>query len=395
MESSLDLAPAVLLAERYRLVERLADGGTASVWRASPVDGSDDVALKILRADGVDPALRERAEREAAVLNGLSHRNLVQVLDHGVESDCPYLVMELIAGESLRHVIAQRAPLPVDEAVALVADVAEGLGAAHDHGVIHRDVKPANIVCARRTGDDAAVPILVDFGIARRIDATTLTRGLVVGTASYLSPEQAQGLPLTPAADVYSLGCVLYELLTGRPPFEGTSPVNVALQHVQQDPVPPGDVADVPPAIDAVLLRCLAKDPDLRPAHGVAMAAALREAVGAGRSDETVAIAVPTVDSTSVMPALPSAMTVTPPPEPRRVPPGLVPVVVVAGIILGILLVGAIGGGGGADADPAPASTTTTAITAPPTTAAPPPAADGGQRGDGEKGGKGRGKDDD
>src|SRR5687768_16105369 len=251
MQSSLDLAPDSVVGGRYRLIESLARGGTASVWRAEDTESGTEVAIKILRDEGVDPTLRERAGREAHVLEGLHHPNLVRVLDSGEDDGMPFMVMELLDGQSLAAIISERGTVEVDEAVTLVADVADGLGLAHSRGVIHRDVKPANVVCHDQ------VPTLVDFGIARNIDATTLTRGLVMGTASYLAPEQAQGLPLTPAVDVYALGCVLYELLTGEPPFVGDSPVTVALRHVQDEPVPPADVADVPAAVNALVLRAL------------------------------------------------------------------------------------------------------------------------------------------
>lgn len=304
MQRSLDLAPDVVVGGRYRLIATLARGGTSSVWRAHDAQADRDVAVKILRDEGVDPTLRERAGREAHVLEGLEHPNLVRVLDSGDGGGVPFMVMELLEGETLSRIIADRGPLEVDEAVRLVADVADGLGVAHEQGVIHRDVKPANIVCLEQ------VPTLVDFGIARNIDATTLTRGLVMGTASYLAPEQAQGLLLTPAVDVYALGCVLYELLTGAPPFEGDSPVNVALRHVQDEPVPPADVTSVPSAVSSLVLRALAKDPARRPANGTVLATELRAARAADAGDDTLAIApVTSPDGTMVMPAIVAAAT--------------------------------------------------------------------------------------
>ena len=320
MQSSLDLAPDSVVGGRYRLIESLARGGTASVWRAEDTESGSQVAIKILRDEGVDPTLRERAGREAHVLEGLDHPNLVRVLDSGEDDGMPFMVMELLGGQSLAAIISERGTLEVDEAVTLVADVADGLGLAHSRGVIHRDVKPANVVCHDQ------VPTLVDFGIARNVDATTLTRGLVMGTASYLAPEQAQGLPLTPAVDVYALGCVLYELLTGQPPFIGDSPVTVALRHVQDEPVPPADVADVPAAVNALVLRALAKDPAHRPADGAALATELRAALESDPGDETVTIAPVSADGTMVMPAVaaapdPDAELIDPSPLPPVPPP--------------------------------------------------------------------------
>jgi serine/threonine-protein kinase len=317
VHGALDLSPDVTIAGRYQLLEPLASGATSSVWRARDLDAQRDVAMKILRDDGVDPALRARAEREAHVLRGISHRNLVEVLDSGRDDEHPFLVMALLEGESLNRIIATRGRLPVDEGVALVADVAEGLGVAHDAGVVHRDVKPGNIVCHEQ------VPTLVDFGIARAIDATTLTRGLVVGTASYIAPEQAQGAAITPAADVYSLGCVLYELLTGRPPFAGDSPVTIALKHVQEDPTPPGDLADVPAPVDAVVMAALSKDPSRRPPDGHALSVALRRALEEETGDETVTIApIARVDGTAVLPiASAAAMSAAPTPDADLIDP--------------------------------------------------------------------------
>lgn len=355
MQSSLDLVPESVVGGRYRLIETLARGGTSSVWRAHDDQADREVAIKVLRDEGVDPTLRERAGREAHVLEGLHHRNLVRVLDSGDDDGMPFMVMELLSGDTLSRIIDERAPLPCDEAVTLVADVADGLGLAHERGVIHRDVKPANIVCH----DD--VPTLVDFGIARNIDATTLTRGLVMGTASYLAPEQAQGLPLTPAVDVYALGCVLYELLTGAPPFEGDTPVTVALRHVQDEPVPPADLGEVPAAVNALVLRTLAKDPSHRPANGTELAESLRAAVAGDTGDETVAIApVAAPDGTMVMPAIVAtaaasdadAALIDPSPLPPVAPPAAktptsTPWPLIGGIaaaaLLLFLLVGALG----------------------------------------------------
>ena len=320
MQSPLDLAPEAVVGGRYRLTESLARGGTASVWRAEDTEDGSEVAVKILRDDGVDPTLLERAGREAHLLEGLDHPNLVRVLDSGEDDGMPFMVMELLHGETLSAMVGERGALPVEEAVTLVADVADGLGVAHERGLIHRDVKPANIVCHEQ------VPTLVDFGIARTIDATTLTRGLVMGTASYLAPEQAQGLPLTPAVDVYALGCVLYELLTGAPPFEGDSPVTVALRHVQDDPVPPADLTDVPPAVNALVLRALSKDPGLRPANGSVLATELRGALEHDPGDETITIAPVAPNGTIVMPAIdvapaPDADLIDPSPLPPVPPP--------------------------------------------------------------------------
>lgn len=343
-----DLRPEVVVARRYRLIETIGSGGTAAVWRAEDIETGVMVALKVLH-DGVDPSLRERAQREAKVLEQLDHPNLVRVVDSGEDDGVPYLAMQLLEGEALSAIIATRGAIPCEEAVALVADVADGLGHAHAAGVIHRDVKPGNIVCHE------SVPTLVDFGIARQLDATTLTRGLVVGTASYLAPEQAQGLALTPACDVYALGCVLYELLTGSPPFQGDSPVTIALKHVQEDPVPPSDlVPGLPAAVDAVVLRTLSKEPALRPHDGTDLARALRAAADGDPGEETVAIA-PLAQRDPTM-VLPLAVESPPPPARTAVPRpnrNIVPLLV-AGIIAIAVLLAVRMATGGDDFEPRP-----------------------------------------
>ena len=348
MESIVDLAPDLVVGGRYRLIESLAQGGTASVWRARDERLERDVAVKVLRDEGIDPELRRRAEREAQVLAGLSHRNLVRVYDSGVDDGRPYLVMELLEGSTLHRIVAERGRLGVEEATNLVADVADGLGVAHRAGVVHRDVKPGNIMCHEE------VPTLVDFGIARRTDATTMTRGLVLGTASYLAPEQAQGLPLTPAADVYSLGCVLHELLTGTPPFQGDGPVAIAFKHVNDAPEAPSTLEpSIPAALDAVILRCLAKDPTARPADGAALAAELRRALSPD-AESTVAMAPIAVagPATEVLPAAPLAATGATTAAPAVVAPlpaaglarGGVPWRIIAAVVVAALLLALLWG---------------------------------------------------
>lgn len=348
MQRSADLAPEVMVGGRYRLLAPLDTGSTASVWRALDVQLHREVAVKILRDQGVDPELRSRAEREARVLASLNHPNIVRVLDGGDDEGNPFIVMELLDGESLSRINARGERMGVEDAVRLVADVADGLGSAHARGVIHRDVKPGNIVC------HGNVPTLVDFGIARNIDATTLTEGLVVGTASYLAPEQAQGLPLQPTADVYALGCVLYELLTGQAPFAGDTSIAVAMQHVHDTPIAPGQLVELPAAVDAITMRCLAKDPDSRPVDGLALAGALRDSLSAPDDHgETVAIAPLPVDGTMMMPALAAAELIDPSPLPPTPPMTrhtlardgriVAAVVIVILIVAGALLIGGDG----------------------------------------------------
>jgi eukaryotic-like serine/threonine-protein kinase len=386
------LNPGSVLGGRFRLESRLGAGATAAVWRARDLDLGRVVAVKALLGDDVDPALAGRFEREGQLLGRLSHPNVVPVHCTGNEGGRPYLVMDLVDGLSLRDVLAD-GPLPVEDAVRLAADVADGLAAAHRAGGVHRDVKPANVIC----GADG-VPRLVDFGIARADDLTVMTQAnVVLGTAAYLSPEQARGEAVGPPSDVYSLGCLLHELLAGEPPFRGDGPLAVAYKHVHEEPPPLP--ADVPAAVAGVVARCLAKDPAARYPDGAALAADLRR--GAHDGDATVAVAAVPVppNRTMVMPAVtPTGERIDPSPlaapaERRRWP--LVAGIAAAALVLSLLAGAAFGDSGGtppADASedaPATTTTTTTITTTTTTTAAPPPAPTPAQAG---KPGKGKGK---
>jgi serine/threonine-protein kinase len=360
-----------VVSGRYKLEAHLGSGATSAVWRARDLDLGRVVALKVLHGAGVDPELAGRFEREGVVLGRLSHPNVVPVFANGTDEGRPYLVMAYIEGPSLDRVLAE-GPLPVDEAMALAADVAAGLAAAHAAGVVHRDVKPANIVLS-----DDGVPHLVDFGIARADDLTAMTRAdHVLGTASYLSPEQARGEVPGPATDVYALGCVLHELLTGRPPFTGDTPLAVAYKHVHDDPP---RIPRVPDDVEAVVRRALAKDPAERYATGAAFEAALR---GSGTEDATQALTIPpAANATMVMPAVaaevaevaeprPEPIEVIDPsplvePEPRqRHGWGIAVASCAAAVLVLALLLASLGGNGGggtpADATDHPPSTTTT-----------------------------------
>jgi serine/threonine-protein kinase len=353
-----------VVSGRYRLEAHLGAGATSAVWRARDRDLGRVVALKVLHGTGVDPQLAGRFEREGVLLGRLSHPNVVPVFGTGTDGGRPYLVMAYIEGRSLDRVLAADGPLPVDDAVALAADVAAGLAAAHAAGVVHRDVKPANVVL----GDDG-VPRLVDFGIARADDLTAMTRAdSVLGTASYLSPEQARGEVPGPASDVYALGCVLHELLTGRPPFTADSPVAVAYKHVHE---PPPRLPGVPGAVEAVVRRALAKDPAERYADGAAFEAELRRVVAGDAPTEALA-PVPPAGATAVLPLDASPLAT---PEPRdRSAWGIAIASCAAAMLVVFLLVASLGGKGG-DATPTQATdtspSTTTTTLAPTTTTAP------------------------
>ncbi|MFE0673063.1 serine/threonine-protein kinase [Streptomyces sp. NPDC058867] len=263
----------MLVAERYRLDEPLGRGSTGDVWRATDQVLDRPVAVKLLRADRPDPSAAtdvERLRREARTAGRLNDAHVVTVYDFGSDDGRIHLVMELVDGHSLAQERAARGTLEPWEAAAIVAQTASGLAAAHRLGVIHRDIKPANVMLAA----DRSVKI-TDFGIARFANemACSLTAtGQVVGSAAYLAPERALGRPAEPASDVYSLGCVLYELLTGTVPFTGVTAVTVVGLHVEAFPVPPDQLRPgIPAELSDYVLRLLAKDPALRPtAHEVA-----------------------------------------------------------------------------------------------------------------------------
>ena len=254
------LAPGRVLGSRYRLVGPIAKGGMASVWEAEDPLLSRRVAVKILDAQlGTDDALRARFRHEAVAAARLAHPNIVSTYDTGEDDGVAYIVMELIDGLTLRELLDSRGALPVGDAVDITMQVAAALTHAHDHGLVHRDVKPGNVLVQR----DGHVKV-TDFGIAKATDAgSDLTRaGAVMGTARYLAPEQLQDGIVDARADVYSLALVLYELLVGRPPFAGDSDVATAVARLTAD-VPSVSTMrpDVPAGLDAVIARALMRDP--------------------------------------------------------------------------------------------------------------------------------------
>jgi eukaryotic-like serine/threonine-protein kinase len=270
------LQPGVTVADRYRLISRLGSGGMADVWLAEDQELRRQVALKfLLERFAQDRSFVERFRREATAAAGLQHPNVVGIYDRGEWEGLHYIAMEYVEGASLKDLIARG--LTVPEAVEIVRQVLAGVGFAHDHGIVHRDLKPHNVLVDR----DGRARV-ADFGIARAGASEITPAGSVLGTAQYLSPEQAQGREVTPASDLYSIGVVLYEALTGRLPFEAETPVAVALKQISERPRPPRELnPEVSPALDAVVLRALAKDP----ANRYSSAGEFRRALDAAEAD--------------------------------------------------------------------------------------------------------------
>ncbi len=263
-----------VVGDRYELGDLLGSGGMGQVWRAYDRRLGRWVALKLLSIDVPDTRSRQRFSREAQAAASFSHPNAVIVYDFGEEDNRPYIVMELVEGSTLADLLAERGALPGPEAVSIGEQVLDALGAAHHKGLVHRDVKPSNVLLT----PEGRVK-LADFGIAKAVGAAAsglTATGEVLGTPHYLSPEQAAGEPATPRSDLYATGVLLYEMLAGTPPFTGESPLAVALAHQRTAPPPLRGRADVDPALATAVERALEKDPDRRYPDATSMRAALR-----------------------------------------------------------------------------------------------------------------------
>jgi beta-lactam-binding protein with PASTA domain/tRNA A-37 threonylcarbamoyl transferase component Bud32 len=277
-----------VLGGRYRLVELLGQGGMATIYRATDAQLGREVAVKVLHPEyGRDPAFVARFKQEAQSAASLSHPNIVGVYDFGTDADGPYIVMELVDGEDVATLLARNGPLPPRQAARLAAEVAHALAAAHARGIVHRDVKPGNVLVS----SDGRVKV-TDFGIARAwADARLTLPGVTLGSVHYFSPEQALGEQATEASDIYSLGIVLYELLSGRRPWEGDSAAAVAMARISAPPPLVSAVRpNVPPVLEEIDRRALSPDPAARFASAQAMADALEAFL-----DEGAARAVPPV----------------------------------------------------------------------------------------------------
>ncbi|MGH8876861.1 MAG: serine/threonine-protein kinase, partial [Stackebrandtia sp.] len=329
------MLPGQLLGERYRLESEAGSGGMGTVWRALDTRIERTVAIKILHSHlASDDQLRMRFAREARAVGALQHPGIVQLYDFTETSidgePMAYLVMEYVEGHSLADLLSPRDNLPVAQTMELVAAAAMGLQAAHDQGIIHRDVKPGNIL----VGADAVK--IVDFGISQSHGDIKLTStGHFMGSLHYVSPEQLQGETLTPISDVYSLGVVAYEALTGTRPFAGDTPASILTGHLHHAPTPLP--TDIPAPVAAVVMRALDKDPSKRYPSAAAFAAACRE-VGAD-TDATVISAIPVPDPAESATTPPTTMepAATAGARPRR------QFVVVAAIVLAVVLAAGAG----------------------------------------------------
>jgi serine/threonine-protein kinase len=266
-----------VLADRYEVGELIGTGGMAEVYGGRDRLLNRAVAIKVLLPHfSRDPQFLARFRREAQAAANLTHPNIVAVYDTGHRGDVHYIVMEFMEGHTLRDVLRSEGPLLPERAAEIAADVAAALAFAHQRGVVHRDIKPGNVMLT----PDGGVKVM-DFGIARAVSAETVTQtASVVGTANYISPEQAQAAPVDARSDIYSLGIVVYEMLTGRVPFTGPSPVAIAYKHVREEAAPPSRLnSDVTGTMDAVVLKAIAKNPANRYSTALEFTADLERAV--------------------------------------------------------------------------------------------------------------------
>ena len=284
-----DLGPETVIDGRYRIERRIGSGGMADVYLASDLQLDRQVAVKILhRRFAQDPEFVERFRREASNAAGLQHQHIVSVYDRGEWDGTYYIAMEYLQGRSLKQIIQDYGPLDPALASDLASQILRAERFAHRRGVVHRDIKPHNVIV-----DDDGLATVTDFGIARAGASDMTQTGSIMGTAQYLSPEQAQGLPVGPESDLYSTGVVLYEMATGRLPFDGESAVAIAMKQVgEQPPAPRAVNPAIPPALEAVILKSLEKDPARRFASADDFIAAL-DAAQQGVFPDTAALAVP------------------------------------------------------------------------------------------------------
>ncbi|HEU4426474.1 MAG TPA: protein kinase [Pilimelia sp.] len=345
-----------ILSDRYRLESPIATGGMGDVWRATDTVLSRVVAVKVLRSSlSSDPGFGQRFRAEAQMMAALRHPGVADVYDYGEvgegNGDLAYLVMAYVDGEPLSSRIAETGPLPSAETMSIIAQAAHALHAAHGAGIVHRDVKPGNLLIK----PDGAV-VLVDFGVARSASFASVTgTGEVIGTALYMAPEQVSKQAISPATDIYALGAVAYHCLTGSPPFTGGSPVEVALRHLDDDPPPLPD--HIPADVRALVATAMAKDAGDRYPTAAAMAdaaeaagrgtgttvalAGMAGAAGPASAANTVPVGAGAISATAVMPAARPGL---PPPDSEAaepLPPGRRPTGRRTAAVAGAVLLGA------------------------------------------------------
>ena len=362
-----------LISDRYRLDAVLGRGGMATVWRGVDERLGRRVAIKLLDRANADPAMLQRFDREARTAGGLTHPNIVAVYDVGTDNGVPYLVMELIDGTSVAALLAS-GPLPLDQAVDITRQACDALAMTHAQGVVHRDIKPANILL-----NTTGTVKVCDFGIARlthQQQTELTTPQMAIGTSAYMAPEQISGAAVDARTDLYALGCVMYAMLTGHPPFTGDNPLAVLWQQQHQSaPAVASLRPDTPGDLDALIVRLLAKNPSDRPAS----ATEVRNRLGLDAESERAAApptrVFPVVTPTAMLPAVETG---EPPPAHasgrfRLGPAGIAAVALGAAILAAITVALVIASQlPGADAGSTPAGGTTTApSTATPSTATP------------------------
>jgi eukaryotic-like serine/threonine-protein kinase len=309
---------------RYRIVRKLGTGGMADVYLAEDQELGRRVAIKILNdRHAADDQFVERFRREAKNAAGLSHPNIVSVYDRGTAEGTYYIAMEFLDGRSLKELIVSRGPAPVKTAVEYARQILAAVGFAHRHGIVHRDIKPHNVLVA---GDEGRLKV-TDFGIARSGASQMTEVGSIIGTAQYLSPEQARGAPVDQTSDLYSVGVVLYELLTGQVPFTGDTPLEIAMKHLSEVPKPPSELRpEVPHDLDLVVLRALAKDPADRYETAEEMDRDLeRVLAGMPVGSETAEAATAVLSGSGVIAAAPTSVITRPTAPTRPAPPGGTP----------------------------------------------------------------------
>src|SRR5439155_325406 len=310
---------------RYRIVRKLGTGGVADVYLAEDQELGRRVAIKILNdRHAADDSFVERFRREAKNAAGLSHPNIVSIYDRGTAAGTYYIAMEYLDGRSLKELIVARGPAPIKIAIEHARQILGAIGFAHRHGIVHRDIKPHNVLI----GPEGRLKV-TDFGIARSGASQMTEVGSIIGTAQYLSPEQARGSPVDQRSDLYSVGVVLYELLTGQVPFTGDTPLEIAMKHLSEVPKPPSELRpDVPHDLDLVVLRALAKDPADRYPTAEQMDADLeRVLTGMPVGAETAEAATAVLSGSGVIAAAPTSV-ITRPTQgapSRPAPPGGTP----------------------------------------------------------------------